>query len=114
VIEIILKKPDVRLLLKVLDGPSVTDPKAAEIYEYLKRALEESEPRAPWRLVVRTAESGAYRGNGIAARLYLDCGHCIRESGIDAREIQRSLDAGAEIRRRCRECAGGPPRRAAP
>lgn len=113
-IELHLSKPDVRLLLKVLDGPSVTDPKAAAVYEYLKRLLDEAAPSAPWRHVVRVAESSSYRGNGVAAKLFLECDHCVRESGVDARELQRSMERGTVLKRRCHECAGRPPRRANP
>jgi hypothetical protein len=108
-IDLSLTKPQARLILKALDGPSVDDPKAAELYHLVQRLLAESVPTAPWRVVVDAVGEVAYRGNGCATNLVLACGHRVRMHDATAREIKRSLTAGVAMKRRCHECGKAKP-----
>jgi hypothetical protein len=114
VVELSLTKPQIRLLLQVLDGPSVESAEAATLYHTIKRALDDAAPTAPWRKVVGASGSAAWRGNGCATNLKLECGHTVRMNGETDYRIKRLLEAGKEMKRRCRECAGGPPRMGMP
>lgn len=41
---------------------------------------------------------------GLAAMLRLECGHHVRETGVDASSINRRIEAGRIIWRVCKEC----------
>lgn len=60
--------------------------------------------------IVRATATRLYRrvnasyNTGFCAYLTLECGHCIRESGIDAFTMQSGIDRGKKILRKCKEC----------
>jgi hypothetical protein len=103
-IELRLTITQARKVRAALDGPSVTDPAVAVIFERLDHELKEiDEARAPWRKVVNYVPP--ITGSGRPGYEVLECGH--HRSLKYGRGNAGWVEPRAQIRR-CEKCYNDP------